>query len=67
MAKSQGSNRRNLEDLEREVREEKKPTKRLNVNMPASLYRSFKKKCAEDDVSLSKAVIRLVEQHVDGE
>jgi len=43
---------------------EKEPTTRLNVNMPKSMYRELRIKAAEQETSVSKAVIGLIENYV---
>lgn len=39
-------------------------TVRLNVNMPREIYRQLRIKAAENDTSVSRAVIGLIENYV---
>lgn len=61
MAKSKGSNRGNLDGLKKEITGLKEPTKRLNAEIPESLYKSFKSRCAANGESVTAAVTRLLE------
>ena len=41
-----------------------KSTVRLNVNVPLNMYRQLKIKAAQQDISVSRAVIGLIENYI---
>lgn len=66
MAQSKGSNRdeHKYAKLEEEVRGEARKKKRLNVPVPASLYQSFKMKCAANETSITQVVLGFIKEYV---
>ena len=62
LAKGRGSNRGNLDDLKQKVQDEKEPTIRLNANVPTPLYNSFRAKAAFNGLSLTKALVQILQR-----
>ena len=54
-----------IEKPERKKASKKKSgTARLNVNVPRDMYRQLRIKAAENDTSVSRAVIGLIENYI---
>ena len=65
MAKASTTNRKKRPTSRSSTEKGEKPqTTRLNVNIPKDLYRDLRIKVAEEETSVSKAVIALIEGYV---
>ncbi len=66
MAKATGSNRkeRDYTELQKDIKDEDEPKKRLNVHVPASLYMRLKRKCMDNDTSITQAMLGLIKDYI---
>ena len=65
MAKTSTTNRKKPPTSRNSTEKSDKPkTMRLNVNIPKDLYRDLRIRVAEEETSVSKAVIALIEDYV---
>ena len=66
MAKATGSNRkeRDYTELQKDIKDEDEPKKRLNVHVPASLYMRLKRKCMDNDISITQAMLGLIRDYI---
>ena len=65
MAKATTANRKKRPTSRSSAEKGEKPkTTRLNVNIPKDLYRDLRIKVAEEETSVSKAMITLIEGYV---
>ncbi len=56
-----------LDAIKEDVQGKKSPTKRLNTDVPVDLYNRFRAKASLNGLSITKAVIQLLQRVEDGE
>jgi hypothetical protein len=64
MQENKMTNKKWFQDVSKEVVEEKKPTKRLTVDVDKDLHNSFKAYCVSSDTSMASIVSTLIENHL---
>jgi len=59
--------KKTLDDVKKDVQDLKPITTRLNANVPSSLYNSFRRKAGAQGLSITQALIQVLQRIEDNE